>query len=76
MTNTELTLDQLQTISGGGRAERQAARAERREARREARHFRNERKFGVFCNLWQQPHPDDCPYSSNPSGGVVLEENQ
>ena len=76
MTNVELTLDQLQAISGGGRAERQAARAERREARREARHFRNERKFGVFCNLWQRPHPDDCPYSSNPSGGFVLEENQ
>ena len=35
MINTELTLDQLQTISGGGKEERQARRAERKAARAE-----------------------------------------
>ena len=75
MTNNELTLDQLHTIYGGGREERRAARQARREARRERRHLEAERRRGIFCWAWPN-HPDDCPYSSNPSGGVVLEENQ
>ena len=65
MTNTELTLNQLQAISGGGRAERKAARAEKKEARREERHSNQQFKWGIFCDLWQRPHDEDCPYNSS-----------
>ena len=68
MINNELTLDQLYAVSGGGREERRAARQARREARRERRHFQAERRNGIFCWAWERPHPDDCPYSSNPRG--------
>ena len=40
MTNTELTLNQLQAISGGGKEERQARREARRERRQEKRDIR------------------------------------
>ena len=47
MTKQELTLDQLQAISGGGRAERQArreARRARRQLRRDIREVRREQQ--------------------------------
>ena len=37
MTNTELTLNQLQAISGGGKAERQARQSRRKAFREEKR---------------------------------------
>ncbi len=65
MINTELTLDQLQAVSGGGKAERQAARAEKREERRAERHSKRQFKWGIFCDLWHRPHPADCEYNSS-----------
>lgn len=68
MTNTELTLDQLQTICGAGpeerearreaRRQRRAARRERRQERRDLRHHEKRVKRGDFDN------PGGCgPYS-------------
>ena len=68
MTNNELTLDQLQAISGSGPEERQARREARqanRELKREQRHSDRQFKWGIFCDLWQNPHDEDCPYNSS-----------
>ena len=67
-TNAELTLAQLQAVAGGGREERRAARQARRKARRQRKPFQAERRNGICCSTWKHPHPDDCPYSSNPRG--------
>ena len=45
MTNTELTLNQLQAISGGGKAERQARQARRQAFREEKKASREWRKL-------------------------------
>ena len=45
MTNTELTLNQLQAISGGGKAERQARQARRKAFREEKRACREQREL-------------------------------
>lgn len=45
MTNQELTLDQLQAISGGGRAERQARQDRRKAFREEKRACREQRSL-------------------------------
>ena len=80
MTNTELTLNQLQAISGGGREERKAAREESREERRKERHSNQQFKWGIFCHLWSRPHDKDCPYNSSTgapaTGECVPVENQ
>lgn len=60
MTNTELTLDQLQTIAGGGKEERQARRAARkakREDRNILRQHKKRVKRGEFENVvWCSPN--------------------
>ena len=45
MTNTELTLNQLQAISGGGKAERQARKARRKAFREEKKASREYEKM-------------------------------
>ena len=65
MTDSELTIDQLQAISGGGREERQArrqARAEAREQRRQERRGPRDKDDSVplpnpstYCDSWEVP---------------------
>ena len=61
MFNNELTLNQLESFSGGGRAERQARREERREARLRRR---QERHGGPYVGGTRCPDAsgssDDC----------------
>ena len=61
MTNIELTLEQLQTISGGGKTERQA----RRDARKAKR---DQRKHKRECG--DGPPVSDCPFGSDSESGV------
>ena len=60
MLNSELTLEQLQTIVGAGKEERKARRAARKAARQERRdlraHARRVRR-GVFDN-WRGCSPN------------------
>jgi len=60
MTNIELTLEQLQTISGGGSAERQARRDARKAARDQRKH---DRKCG------DGPPASDCPLGPDSQSG-------
>ncbi|CAE21118.1 hypothetical [Prochlorococcus marinus str. MIT 9313] len=61
MTNIELTLEQLQTISGGGKADREA----RKEARKAKR---DQRKHDRKCD--DGPPASDCPYGPDSESGV------
>ena len=62
MSNNELTLDQLQAIAGGGRAERQARRQARRLRRQERRDIREAereyRRTGSYPCTLHCPLPD------------------
>jgi len=73
MTNQELTLDQLQVISGGGRAERQARR-ERRKAYREER--RASREYERILNEREKEFFRTGTYPYPPAEECVPVENQ
>ena len=60
MTNQELTLDQLHSISGAGKEEREARRAARQERRAERKHNR------TCPDGWPS---SDCPYGADETTG-------
>ena len=69
MTNTELSLDQLKAISGGGRAERVARREARRLERHERRYGRRwERKIGGEWDDWVHEEDPDNPDTGGCTG--------